>query len=127
MLFPERGDDLASYEHDLVDLGDRTLAVLSLNAEGSCVYLDEVTGCTIPERAPADCKAFDCRQWFLGMTRNDRRALERGARKAGGPAKAVIFTEGRKRLSTLTEEQRAAALQRRTQSAGVYVGDEKVL
>jgi hypothetical protein len=122
VLFPERGDDVASYEHEIIDLGDQTVAVLRLRPNGDCIYLDEATGCTIHNRAPAVCKAFDCRQYFLGMTRQDRRITERQAKN-----KSEIFAAGRERLLTLTAEQRAAALRRRVQDAGVYVGDEKVI
>jgi hypothetical protein len=60
MLFPEMGDDFASYEHHLIEVDGQALAVLKRNRQGHCVYLDEATGCTIHERAPAVC----------GMSRN---------------------------------------------------------
>jgi Fe-S-cluster containining protein len=122
ILFPERGDDVASYEHEAIDLGGQIVSALRLKANGDCVYLDDAKGCTIHDRAPAVCKAFDCRQYFLGMTRADRRVTERQAKN-----KSQIFAAARERLFTLTAEQRAAALRRRVQGAGVYLGDEKII
>jgi hypothetical protein len=83
---------------------------------------DEATGCTIHERAPAVCRAFDCRAYFLGMTRAERRVTEK---RVGN--KSNIFAAARERLDTLTEDQRAVALRRRTRGAGVYIGKERDL
>jgi Fe-S-cluster containining protein len=121
ILFPDR-DDVASYEHETINLGDQIVPVLRLKPNGDCVYLDNAKGCTIYDRAPAVCKAFDCRQYFLGMTRAERRVTERQAKN-----KSEIFAAARERLFTLTAEQRAAAMRRRGQGVGVYLGDEKVI
>lgn len=124
MLFPELGDAVENYEHNVVQFenGD-ALRVLRQHENGDCVYLDNKTGCTIHDRAPAVCKAFDCRAYFLSMTRNDRRMIERQA-----ASKFAIFAAGRKRLETLTPEQHQSAIARRANNnAGVYLGDKKVL
>jgi Fe-S-cluster containining protein len=49
------------------------VAELSRRENGDCVYLGE-TGCMIYERRPTVCRDFDCRAWFRGLTRNQRRA-----------------------------------------------------
>jgi Fe-S-cluster containining protein len=109
VLFPEKGDDLASFEHiEVVDAEGTKFAVLKMHKEtGACVYLGE-NGCTIHDRAPAVCRAFDCRGYFLSMTRADRRLTEKHSRQ-----KEEIFAAARKRLHTLTPEQHQHALAHR--------------
>jgi Fe-S-cluster containining protein len=95
MLFPEEGDDVASYEHEVVTIPDvGTGAVLKKNGR-DCVYLKDGR-CSIWERAPKICRVFDCRRWFLSKTRTERRMLV----KSGGASKE-IFEAGRKRLDSL--------------------------
>lgn len=43
---------------------------------GACVYLGD-RGCTIHNRAPAMCRAYDCRRQWKGLLRGERRRLER--------------------------------------------------
>lgn len=108
VLFPEDGDDLSTYEHiEIVDADGDTFAVLKMHDDGACVYLGE-HGCTIHDRAPAICRTFDCRQYFLSMSRNDRRITQREAHH-----KMPIFDAARERLNTLTPQERHDALRRR--------------
>lgn len=98
MLIPEEGDDVSSYEHDIVTLpGVGTGAILKKNAEGNCVYLGP-QGCTIHDRAPKICRVFDCRRWFLSKTGGERRRLV-----ASGMADADIFKAGQRRAHTLPD------------------------
>jgi hypothetical protein len=93
MLLPEYGDDVASFDH--VPLPGTEYQMLRHKTNGECVYLDE-HGCTIHDRAPVVCKKFDCRAFFLGMTRNERRMYKHAK------VKSEIFKAARERLSSLT-------------------------
>ena len=55
VLFPEMGDKLYDYEFE--QAGDHQ--VLKRQENGSCLYLG-VSGCTIYEKRPVVCRAFDC-------------------------------------------------------------------
>lgn len=90
-LFPDEGDDVSSYDHEV--MGE--LIVLKRKPNGDCIYLND-SGCSIHERAPAVCKAFDCRLAFLKYSRNERRMMV----KDGLVAKEV-FEAGRQRLPSL--------------------------
>jgi uncharacterized protein len=46
---------------------------------GACVYLGS-NGCTIHERAPATCRAFDCRVYYMHMKAAPRTARKRELR-----------------------------------------------
>jgi len=99
MLHPEMGDIVEAYETQAVTnpiTGERRMA-LKQKPNGDCLYLGD-KGCTIHDRAPAICKAFDCRRFFLNIgSRNERRRLL----KTGYITKDVIEA-GRKRLNTLS-------------------------
>lgn len=73
---------------------------LQQKPNGDCIYLGE-KGCTIHGKAPAICKEFDCRRFFLGL--GDRNA-RRQVLKTGLVTKDV-YEAGRKRLNTLPERQ----------------------
>lgn len=107
-LFPEHGDDVCSYDHTEVRLpsGD-AFQVLRQRADGTCIYLGS-DGCTIYARAPAVCQRFDCRKYFLSMTRSDRRTIERQA-----PGKFAVFQAARKRIDTLDPAEVKDAINRR--------------
>jgi uncharacterized protein len=95
VLEPENGDDVDSYEHETVPhpiTGEPAIA-LKRQANGDCVYLGP-TGCTIHERAPAQCREFDCRELFVSFTRKERRQIER----VNGQKARDIFAAGRQRL-----------------------------
>jgi uncharacterized protein len=70
-------DDPSQY--DTVVDGDR-LVLRRVN--GNCVYLG-AEGCTIHGRAPALCKAFDCRLYFQMKSRQVRRAMTRQNPRSG--------------------------------------------
>lgn len=78
MLHPEAGDDPAIYE--TVTRPDGMIQVAPREKGKGCRYLGP-KGCTIYDRRPAECRAFDCRKMYLdmteGMNRSERRALVR--------------------------------------------------
>jgi hypothetical protein len=98
-LFPEHGDDVASYETEpAVDpRNGREVTVLKRRPDGACIYLGE-DGCTIHARAPAICRVFDCRRFYLRLSRVSRRA---GLRT--GLLGRDVIEAGRERLKTLPE------------------------
>lgn len=95
-LYPE--DDQRQYltRPATNPLDGRLGLALAQQPNGDCVYLGEA-GCTIHDKAPAVCRAFDCRRWVLGL--GDRAAIRRGL-KAGAYDKAVVAA-GKARLNTL--------------------------
>jgi uncharacterized protein len=97
VLVPDAGDDIASYEHEIVAVPPMMMemAVLKHKKNGDCVYLDR-NGCTIHHRRPIICREFDCRAFFLSKTRAERHEH----RKAGAIARAVL-NAGRERVKTL--------------------------
>lgn len=90
VLFEEKGDDIASYEHEIIN----GLPIVKKTADGKCVYLGD-SGCTIHDRAPAICRHFDCRGWFLSKTRQERRRMVKD-----GIADRAIFARGRELLES---------------------------
>lgn len=95
-ILPEEGDDIRRYDHDVIDIpGQGTVAVLKHRPNGDCVYLD-ATGCTIHGHAPFICRTFDCRRWYQGHTRAQRRSMI-----ADSPLTRHVFAAGRERLHTL--------------------------
>lgn len=108
VLYPEDGDDLRSFDYDEVEIEDGSkLAVVKQRENGDCVYLGPA-GCTIHERAPLICQHFDCRRYFLSMTRVERRMIEKVSR-----GKLDIFKAGRERAHTLSDEERRTAIKGR--------------
>jgi hypothetical protein len=105
ILHPECGDDIASY--DTVEAPADTVGVkiygggerrmLSHKPNGDCVYLGD-GGCTIWERAPAMCQAFDCRRLFLRFTRAERRRFKK-------VLDTDVMRAGRERLGSLDATQ----------------------
>lgn len=102
-LLPEHGDDPGTFEVQEVAINGRQVPFLALRENGDCVYLGP-DGCTIHARAPAVCRAFDCRRFFLSMTRAERRQMDH---------RSEIFAAARARLATLTEAERQAAIRGR--------------
>jgi hypothetical protein len=78
-------------------------AVLQCGETGECIYLGR-DGCTIHDRAPAICRAFDCRDLFLNKTRAERLAMVKS-----GPVSNEVFSAGRKRFNTLDLPRRRPA------------------
>jgi uncharacterized protein len=99
LLLPEHGDRIEDYDYEMVG----SIAVVRLKPNGDCVYLGE-HGCTIHDRAPVICRAFDCRRFYLSRTRNERRML--ASRKGTGIASREVLDAGRARLNTLPEYRR---------------------
>lgn len=96
LLIPEAGDDVSAYQVEWVDipkLGKR--AMLANKPNGECVYLTE-SGCSIHDRAPRICRAFDCRRFFKLHTRAERREMV-----AKGQASVDVLAAGRERADTL--------------------------
>jgi Fe-S-cluster containining protein len=106
VVVPEAGDDPASYDTEVI----QGLTVLRQRPNGDCIYLDNL-GCTIHDRAPAICRRFDCRRYFLSMHRNERRAIARL-----NSAKEPLFEAARARLHTLTMAERDEAIRHRRPS-----------
>lgn len=105
-LHPEMGDKPEDYETmpAVNPLNGRVGVALKQKPNGDCIYLGE-NGCTIHGRAPAICKEFDCRRFFLSLgDRNQRRQLL----KTGLVTKDV-YKAGRDRLSSLPERQKVPA------------------
>ncbi len=92
-LHPERGDDVTAYHtrevlHPITGLMGLALAQ---RENGACVYLG-VAGCTIHDRAPAICRAFDCKGLY------ERLAEVIGMRELGSAiARNPVLRIGQKR------------------------------
>lgn len=67
VLDPAAGDDPARYDTIPIALAldGKPGRALRRTATGDCVYLGPA-GCTIHGDAPAMCRAFDCRLFYLG-------------------------------------------------------------
>lgn len=84
ILLPDEGDDVESYEHEVIELEASRLgpldhlagrgAILKSKENGDCVYLGP-EGCTIRDRAPVICRAFDCRLLLRGRSRGELRKM----------------------------------------------------
>jgi uncharacterized protein len=100
-LHPELGDDAGSYETmpAVNPITGRAGLALKHKPDGGCIYLGE-KGCTIHERAPAICREFDCRRFYLNLLRETTRAERRRAVSQGIYSKAVLAA-GKARLRTL--------------------------
>ena len=93
-LMPERGDLIWTYKHDVLATAAGPKAVLKCGETGECIYLGR-DGCTIHDRAPAICRAFDCRELFLSKTRSERLMLAKS-----GVVSKEVFSAGRRRIKT---------------------------
>ncbi len=106
VLHPENGDDVESYQFQVLKdraTGDPVFA-LATNDSGHCIYLGQ-TGCTIYERRPYLCRSFDCRKHYLILPRQDRDNLVRI-----GMSSRAVFNAGRSRLKTLSAAEREECL-----------------
>lgn len=108
-LHPEQGDDVQSYRFQILKdrMSAKPVFVLAADENGRCVYLGDA-GCTIYERRPFLCRSFDCRKHYLILPRQDRDNLVRI-----GLSSRAVFNEGRKRVRTLSPEERKESLDRR--------------
>ena len=101
-LHPDHGDDVASYQHQVLTDREGKPVYLLATSNGACVYLGP-SGCTIYERRPLLCRSFDCRKHYLILPRQDRDNLVRI-----GQSSRVVFNAGRARLKTLSVAERKA-------------------
>lgn len=83
-------EDPADYDCD--PAAPAGLSVLRRHSDGACVYLGP-DGCTIYDRRPAICKAFDCGLWF----RTTDRAYRRHIKRVGDEQDRRLLDEGRRR------------------------------
>jgi uncharacterized protein len=102
-LHPELGDFAPDY--DTVEaynpLTGRQGRALKHKADNTCIYLGD-GGCTIHDRAPAICREFDCRRFYLSfMKRYDR--AERRRMVARNMVSKDVIEAGKARLHTLEE------------------------
>ena len=113
MLHPELGDDVGSYEVQLLPgATGNPLYLLATTAEGACVYLGDA-GCTIYARRPALCRSFDCRKHYLMLPRQDRDNLVRLKLSS-----RAVFNAGRARVKTLSDAERKECLEKRDEFFG---------
>lgn len=98
-LHPECGDKASDYETmpAVNPITGKTGLAVKHKPEGGCIYLT-ASGCGIHGRAPAICREFDCRRFFLGL---GDRAARRRILKAGLVTKDV-YEAGRTRLGSLS-------------------------
>lgn len=95
-LRPEKGDDISQYKTALWLNPSSGIPMIILDRlpNGDCFYLGP-DGCTIHDRAPYECRKFDCRQAFRDSDRAGRRiAIKRG------DMKKEIFARGRELIKT---------------------------
>jgi len=97
VLHPEHDDKPEDYECERIvnPLTGRAVYALKRNEKNECIYLG-LSGCTIHDRAPAICREFDCRKFFLKFSRQQRRMMEKT-----GWATKELFAAGRSRLASL--------------------------
>lgn len=78
VLHPEDGDNVA--EFDTVQrahpLTGKTIDVIRQRSDGTCYYLG-AAGCTIYDRRPVICRAFDCRRMLAMIQRSHSRPVWR--------------------------------------------------
>jgi Fe-S-cluster containining protein len=100
---PHRGDDPALYElavnMDVSAPNRHTMITLNRKPDGSCYALKNGR-CSIWDKRPVICRAFDCRKLFAMHTKEERRTLVELKY-----FKQAIFDAGRKRLSTLLDAE----------------------
>ena len=99
VLHPEEGDDPSRYDTVMVHSGGEIGDVFALKnkANGDCIYLGE-SGCTIHDRRPLVCRAYDCRDNYLTTPRHKRRRMI-----AEGLASKAIFNRGRELLKGMKD------------------------
>ncbi len=98
LLRPDKGDDVNQYvtaQWYRDGLDKPPVVILDRLPNGDCAYLGE-HGCLIWDRAPYECRQFDCRAIFKNSDRPGRKlAVKNGIMPKG------IFERGRQ----LLEEQ----------------------
>lgn len=87
-------DDIDTFDwHVEQDAAGNQFAVLDRNEDGSCVYLG-AGGCTIHERKPMVCRAFDCRVIYMEATPERRKQ-----RIKDNPTMRLVYAAARERLA----------------------------
>ena len=72
-LRPEKGDDVSSYQTAMCYApGKPPMLILDRQDNGDCHYLGS-EGCLIWDRAPYECRQFDCRAIFRNSDRPGRK------------------------------------------------------
>lgn len=122
-LMPEHGDDPTQYvtEPSRHPLSGVEGVMIAHKENGDCYYLGE-TGCTIYDKRPACCRAYDCRKNFLSFTKRMREGFDKY-----GLGRTETFEEGKKRQWTLTHEERQECIEIRKKRAnrpGGYDGTQ---
>jgi len=84
LLMPSEGDIPETYERQRIESGVEALAH---RPNGECWYLGP-NGCTIHDRKPVMCKAFDCRRFIQTVARE--------------LIPSEIYRAGKARMHTLT-------------------------
>jgi len=102
MLLADEGDDVGSYDHEIIDLPEARIGpldhlagrgpILKRHPNGDCVYLG-ADGCTIHDRAPVICRIFDCRRLVRSHTRQEIRRMV-----SSGLLDRNIVEQGRKMI-----------------------------
>lgn len=94
VLHPEDGDIPAFYETSLQrhPLTGAPIQILKQKPDGSCHYLG-AAGCTIYDRRPAICKAFDCRLFVKRIPPTMQARLVKD-----GLGASEVFAKGREML-----------------------------
>ena len=82
------GDDPRLYKVKLSIHGTQ----IANKADGSCIYVGP-KGCTIHSKRPSECRAFDCRLWFIKKSPE-----EVSMRIEAVPSSAAIFKAAIERL-----------------------------
>jgi len=100
-LRPEHGDDPQSYQTAIcLKPGQAPMLILDRLPNGDCFYLG-LDGCTIHDRAPYECRKYDCRAVFRDSDRPGRKlAVKRGIVPKG------IFDRGRELLEANVDRTR---------------------
>jgi Fe-S-cluster containining protein len=92
-LHPEQGDDVASYQTAVRHTpGKPPMLILDRLPNGDCFYLGP-DGCTIHDRAPYECRKYDCRDMFKNSDRPGRKLAVKN-----GIVPKEIFDRGRELL-----------------------------
>jgi Fe-S-cluster containining protein len=95
LLRPDKGDDMNQYvtaQWYRDGLDKPPVVILDRLSNGDCVYLGE-GGCTIWDRAPYECRMYDCREMFKNSDRPGRKLAVKN-----GVVPKAIFDRGRELL-----------------------------
>lgn len=105
-LLPQNGDVMENYDYTTIidPRNGAEIFMIKRQDNGACIYLGE-KGCTIYEKRPLICRVYDCRKFYLSLTEEDRRIMLRN-----NPEHANEFNAAKKRLNTLSHEDRQQAI-----------------